>query len=175
MLDLVQEQEEDLAFATPEEVKTFFLRIGSALKNPQLDSSIKQDKLNQKQLQVYEDIKADRNTKYHQLNRDVNACFNKLFWYINYLYSLCNDQMPMFSYYREHITKLDQAYLQTKIKHSALQAQWTIQEQKLRQSLETITTYEKRLQTKSNYVMKQAKDITDLERDKTIIENDRKR
>jgi len=81
----------------------------------------------------------------------------------------------MFSYYREHISKLDQAYLQTKIKHSALQAQWTIQEQKLRQSLETITTYEKRLWTKSNYVMKQAKDITDLERDMAIIENDRKR
>lgn len=97
------EQAKNLEFGSGEDVLAFFLKVGHGLTSTE---GIDVHTLQASQRDAYLELKQQRQDEYARLNGQVIQGFSKMYYFIRYLKEVCDDQHPLFKYYKDNVTRL---------------------------------------------------------------------
>ena len=96
------EQAKSLEFGSGDDVLSFFLKVGHGLTSTE---GIDIHSLQASQKDVYFELKQQRQDEYARLNGQVIKGFSKMYYFICYLKEVCDDQYPLFKYYKDNVTQ----------------------------------------------------------------------
>lgn len=153
----------------------FFNDVGKSLRNPELTETVNMVEMNQQQHLVLEEMQKKRLMEYGRLNNDIYSIFSRLFFYINYLYQVCQEQQPMYTYYKKNLREMKGGYLlllkQTKDDRKEL-LQMDCQ---VRQLQDSKSLLEQRNMYQALQVKKLQQSLNNLENDYKVINREEKK
>lgn len=111
MPEFQTDEDGEIIFNDSEDITRFFNRVGHNLRNNKLLNQLNEASLSIEQKIILEGVMNKRQQELQNLNTQIYSSFSKLFFFVQYMQELVNQQLPFYNSYKSTFKNLRHAYI----------------------------------------------------------------